>query len=115
MNSVDRDSVKRRILLVDDEDIVYVIKLVLQKAGFSIDGYSDPKEALANFRPCQYDLALLDIGMPGMGGFQLAKEIKKSDLDTIVCYLTALDVVDEQYQQVFAKKKPDYMIKNQAR
>ena len=42
---------KPRILLVDDErDIVTVLKASLQRNGFEVDGFSDPNEALANFK-----------------------------------------------------------------
>jgi DNA-binding response OmpR family regulator len=112
MNSVNGDSSKRRILLVDDEqDIVYVIILALERAGFAVDGYADPQKALANFQPGHYSLALLDIRMPGISGFQLAKELRKIDPKIAVSYLTALDIVDEEYQQVFPNEKPASLVK----
>lgn len=107
MNSANGDHDKRPILIVDDEeDIVYVMKLALQKAGFAADSYTDPKKALSSFQPGHYGLALLDIRMPGIDGFQLAKELRKIDPKIAICYLTALDVVDEEYQQIFPNGKP---------
>jgi two-component system, OmpR family, response regulator ChvI len=112
MNSASRDSSNRRILLVDDEqDIVYVITLALKRAGFAVDSHTDPKEALSSFQPGDYGLALLDIRMPGINGFELAKELKKIDPKIAICYLTALDVVDEEYQQIFPNEKTVSLVK----
>jgi DNA-binding response OmpR family regulator len=76
-----------------------------------VDSYSDSCEALKNFRPRHYGLALLDIRMPGISGFQLAKGLRETDPKIVICYLTALDIVDEEYQQIFPNETPDYLVK----
>ena len=45
--------------------------------GFEADSYSDPLLALSNFKPNFYGLALLDIRIPKMNGFELYKKIKR--------------------------------------
>jgi CheY-like chemotaxis protein len=89
-----------RILLVDDEpDISLVYRMVLKGEGFKVDSFTDPLLALSNFKPNLYDLAILDIKMPGMNGFQLYREIKKIDSKVKVCFLTASEMYYENYRK----------------
>lgn len=93
---------KKNVLLVDDEpDLTFSIKEGLEEAGFNVDIFNDSMHALENFKPDFYDLAILDIVMPGMGGFDLYKELKKLDPRINVCFLTA----SEQYREDQRKVK----------
>jgi CheY-like chemotaxis protein len=68
------------ILVVDDDfDISSLIKVSLEKAGFSVSSFTDPVLALENFRPHQteYDLVISDIRMPVMDGYEFVQQIKK--------------------------------------
>jgi two-component system copper resistance phosphate regulon response regulator CusR len=84
----------RRILLVDDEpDVAVTIEAVLEESGFfQVDPFYDAASALSTFKPGVYDLALLDIKMPGMNGFELCKKLRDIDDEIIVCFLTAADL-----------------------
>jgi DNA-binding response OmpR family regulator len=65
----------RKILIVDDEpDITSTFDMILQMNGFGVDTYNDPLLALSDFKPGLYGLALLDIRMPKMNGFELYKK-----------------------------------------
>ena len=64
----------KRILLVD---VISLFKMVLEVNGFQVNAYTDPSAALSNFKPNLYDLALLDIKMTPLNGFELYKEMKK--------------------------------------
>jgi DNA-binding response OmpR family regulator len=76
-NASKNTSNSKRILLVDDEaDVISLFKMVLEMNGFEIDAYSDPEAALSNFKPNSYGLALLDIRMAPLNGFELYKKIK---------------------------------------
>jgi PleD family two-component response regulator len=66
-------SILARILIVDDEpDVNFVLKIVLERVnGFKVDSFIDPESALQYFKSGLYDLAILDIKMPKMDGFEL--------------------------------------------
>ena len=67
----------RKILIVDDEpDITSTFDMILQMNGFEVNSYNDPLLALSNFKPDLYGLALIDIRMPKMNGFELYKKNK---------------------------------------
>jgi two-component system response regulator ChvI len=91
-----------KILIVDDEpDLTQVSTLALEYHGFKVDSFNDPQEALTKYKPGLYDLVILDIKMPKMGGFELYNEIKKKDNNANVCFLTA----SELYYEEFRKKE----------
>src|ERR671919_113878 len=81
----------KRILLVDDEsDVITALTFALEDYGFEVESYNNPLVALSNFKPNYYDLAILDIKMPEMNGFELLHEIRKEDENLRICFLTAL-------------------------
>jgi two-component system, OmpR family, response regulator ChvI len=81
-----------RILIVDDEaDITSVMKRGLENAGFEVDVENNPLTALQNFKAGKYSLALLDIRMPQMEGFDLYERLSQLDSKMKVCFLTAFD------------------------
>jgi DNA-binding response OmpR family regulator len=95
---------KKKIMLVDDEpDITFGLRIGLEDNGFKVDAFNDPRLALSNFKPGSYDILLLDIRMPKMDGFELCQEIKKIDNKVKVCFMTAFD---ELYFEQFKKRFP---------
>ncbi len=68
----------RRILLVDDnQDVLQGLRSLLEVGGHVVQAVGDPASALrasASFVP---DLAILDIGLPGMDGYELASELRR--------------------------------------
>lgn len=79
------------ILLVEDIELnVVVARAVLEKLGHSVDVAMTGKEALALFEPDAYDLVLLDIQLPDMTGFDIARQIKQRYPNEILPPLVAL-------------------------
>lgn len=67
-----------KILLVDDDpDLLSVTGFALQQAGFLVIKAANGAEALDAFAAEQPDLAVLDINMPGMNGFELARRLRE--------------------------------------
>lgn len=103
-NASKNTSNSTRILLVDDEaDVISLFKMVLEMNGFEIDAYSDPEAALSNFKPNSYGLALLDIRMAPLNGFELYKKMKNIDGSLKACFITAF----EDYRQEFKESFPE--------
>jgi CheY-like chemotaxis protein len=91
-----------RVLLVDDEaDIVRVLKRGLELKGFMVDAFDYPQEAIKSFKPNVYDLAILDIRMPGLNGFTLYRQMKKIDPSLTACFLSAFEMHPEEFKKVF--------------
>jgi CheY-like chemotaxis protein len=89
-NEMKRKKEEKRILLVDDEkDVLLIFQLILVHEGFKVYPFDNPLQALSSFKSGLYDLAILDIKMPRMDGFQLYEEIKKIDGSVKVCFITA--------------------------
>jgi DNA-binding response OmpR family regulator len=66
---------KIKILIVDDEDdITLSFKRILEIHGFEVDTFHDSCLALSKFKVNYYDIALLDIKMPHLDGFDLYKK-----------------------------------------
>jgi two-component system, OmpR family, response regulator ChvI len=82
-----------RILLVDNEaDIAFGLKIGLEDNGFVVDAFNDPELALSNFKAGSYDLLLLDIRMPKMNGFESYLKMKKMDSKVKVFFITASEM-----------------------
>ena len=69
-----------KIMIVDDSpDIVWVFSNLLKKAGYTTISASSGEEALEILQTEKPDLMLLDIMMPGMDGWDVAKKIKEDE------------------------------------
>ena len=78
-----------RILIVDDDNnICELLRLYLEKDGFQTDIVTDGIKAIEVFNSVNPDLVLLDIMLPGMDGWQICREIRKSS-QTPIIMLTA--------------------------
>ena len=81
------------IIMVDDEsDVNVTIKTALEENGdFQVDTFNDAESAISGFKPGHYDLAILDIKMPGTNGFQLCRKLREIDKKLKICFLTAVE------------------------
>ena len=87
--------VNKRILIVDDEkDVGWTLKLILENYGFDIDCFTDSATALEKFKPNLYDLIILDIRMAEINGFELYDELKSRDSNIKTLFITALSSVE---------------------
>lgn len=78
-----------RILIVDDDsNICELLRLYFEKDGFQADIVTDGIRALEAFESVKPDLVLLDIMLPGMDGWQICREIRKTS-QTPIIMLTA--------------------------
>ena len=87
------------VLVVDDEvDTCRNLSDILTDLGYHVDVAHDGPSALELVRHSAYDVALLDLRMPGMSGLELYREVKKLRADTVAIIVTAYaasDTADE--------------------
>ena len=79
-----------RILVADDEESMrWVLSKALRKKGFSVDLAKDGEEALRLIQADGYDLAILDIKMPGISGLELLDKVRELKSELLVVIMTA--------------------------
>ena len=77
------------MIIDDDIDITNLFSTFLEYNGYSVDAYTNPVEALNNYRKYSHDLIILDLKMPKIGGMTLYHKIKEIDNNVIICFTTA--------------------------
>lgn len=91
------DEKDSRILVVDDEqDLCEILKFNLETEGYQVETANSAEEALDK-DIASYNLLLLDVMMGGMSGFQLAKQLKNSEVTAHIpiIFLTARDTEND--------------------
>ncbi len=85
----------KRILVADDEDSIrWVLSKALGKHDYQVDLASTGTDALELSRKHSYDLAIIDIKMPGMTGLKLLGKLQKESPRTLVVIMTAESSMD---------------------
>ncbi len=85
----------RKIIIAEDEhEIRDLLKKRLEKNGYDVMASLNGEEALSLCRDVRPDLILLDIGMPGLDGYQTCERIRRDiDIkDTKVLFLTGKEL-----------------------
>jgi two-component system response regulator ChvI len=101
-----------RIMMVDDEkDITMIFKGALERAGFRVEVFNNPLDALSHFKPDYYDLVLLDVRMPQMSGFELYEQIVKRDKQVKTCFISAFEVYSEELKRYAPNKDEECVIR----
>ena len=100
------------ILIIDDEpDILKLLGDILTQEGYRVKTASGGKEALKLFRPESFDLVITDVRMPGIGGIELMRQIKKLDETVEVIILTGFADMESAIQALNAGGAFDYLSK----
>jgi len=100
-----------KILLVeDDPNFGSIMKSYLELNDFEVNLKADGKQGLSAFKSELFDICILDVMMPEMDGFTLAKEIKKSNSDVPFIFLTAKSLKEDMLEG-FKTGADDYITK----
>ena len=92
-------SSKPRILYVeDDASLSYLTKDTLEFEGYEVVHCADGESALEKFTSDSFDLALLDVMLPKMDGFSLAKIIREKDKNIPIIFLTAKSLKEDKIE-----------------
>lgn len=99
------------ILLVEDEQrLAKAVKRVLEEEGHVADAVEDGADALIQATTGKYDLILLDVMLPGMNGYDIAKRLRALGDTTPILMLTARDSVSDRVRGLDAGAD-DYLVK----
>jgi DNA-binding NtrC family response regulator len=86
---------KGSVLVVDDEEIMRdVLETLLSAEGHRVDLAKTGEEGIEAYGRRPYDVVLLDVSMPGMGGLAALEEILKADPEAVVVMITAYATFD---------------------
>lgn len=88
-----------RILLAEDEKrMAAALTELLKQEKYDVDHVSDGASALAALESGVYDMAVLDVMMPEMNGFEVARRARNSGVKTPILMLTAKSQLDDKVE-----------------
>ncbi len=88
---------KNKILYVEDDmNLSFVTKDNLELRDYEVFLYKNGDLALKSFKKGKFDICILDIMLPIMDGFTLAKEIRKKDKEIPIIFLSAKSTLDDK-------------------
>jgi two-component system, OmpR family, response regulator MprA len=100
-----------RVLVVEDDDaIAQVLKRSLRMEGYEVRVAPDGTVALDEAHGFLPDLVILDLGLPGIDGLEVARELRSQDDDVPILVLTARDAVESRVEGLDAGAD-DYLVK----
>jgi CheY-like chemotaxis protein len=87
----------KSVLVVDDEpDMRFLLRLTLERSGFSVSEASTGEEALDMLERTPFDLLLLDLNLPGINGFSFLRSMKEiGRIDPPAVYMLTADADPE--------------------
>jgi two-component system nitrogen regulation response regulator GlnG len=93
----------KKVMIVDDEpDIVGALEAALEGYGYKLVCFTDPLQAIEEFKSNSQDYALVisDIKMPGMDGFEFARNVKETRGVMPVVLMTAYEISDSEFSSM---------------
>jgi len=102
-----------RILVVDDDpEIVNLFAYALRRAGYQVEGVLDGRAALERARQVPPDLILLDVMMPGIDGYEVARQLRAEAATAAIpiVMLTARALIADQVEGLQAGAN-SYLVK----
>ena len=80
----------RRLLVAEDDEVTRtLLTAVLRKEGYEVREVADGNEAARLGASEDFDLVILDLGLPGLGGIEACRRIRAARSDAVVMFLTA--------------------------
>jgi two-component system OmpR family response regulator len=98
------------LLAEDDENLGNLLQTFLKSKGFEVDLARNGKIAFERFNQQPFDFCILDVMMPVMDGFTLAREIREIDKQVPILFLTAKTLKEDKLEG-FATGADDYLTK----
>jgi DNA-binding response OmpR family regulator len=100
----------RLLLVEDDQKIGAFVEKGLRQEGHAVDWVRDGREGVAAFEGTAYDVAIVDIMLPGLGGLELIRAVRRKRIATPIIILSARDAVVDRVEGLEAGAD-DYLTK----
>lgn len=84
------------LIVEDDVNLACALQKILQDNGYEVDVVHNGTEGLAWAESGYYDVIVLDVMLPGMDGFEVARQLRRAGVSTPVLLLTARDAVPDK-------------------
>ena len=102
---------KLRILLVEDEEnIREVVKMNLELENYEVVSSDNGLQAIKYFHEQHFDLLILDVMLPDVDGFQICEQVRLTNMEVPVMFLTAKDTTTDKIAGL-KKGADDYLTK----
>lgn len=86
-----------RLLLAEDEKrMAQALSEILRLEGYEVDHYDNGNDALSAIENDIYDIIILDVMLPGMNGYDIAKNTRQKGINTPILMLTAKAELDDK-------------------
>jgi CheY-like chemotaxis protein len=96
----------KKILVVDDNpDIIFTLRSIFEEypERFLVSTYTNPTEVPHTFQTNYYDLALIDINMPILNGFQLCEKLVDLDANLRICFMSGGEMNQDAIREIYPK------------
>ncbi len=110
MNTIDINKSPRVLLAEDDPHLGFLMKEILTEQGYLVSHYLDGGEVLAGLLQVPLDLCLLDVSLPTVDGFTLARRIRKLYPQLPFLFVTAHSLKEDTIKG-YALGASDYVTK----
>ncbi|MBX2994870.1 MAG: response regulator transcription factor [Bdellovibrionaceae bacterium] len=100
----------RVLIIEDDQKIVQMLVKGFAEAGFNPQASNTGTEGLALAQSEQFDLLIVDVMLPGVDGFSLVSELRKTQSSTPVIFLSAKRSTEDRIEGL-QRGGDDYMVK----
>ena len=98
------------LVIDDDQPIRRMLERTLVAEGYDVTGAADGGAALAAVEQAVPDLILLDVGLPGLDGYEVCRRVRRKGLATPILMLTARDALDARVDGLDSGAD-DYVVK----
>ncbi len=100
----------RLLIVEDDQQLSEALGALLRQSGYEVDAHSDGRTALNALLASDYDLAVIDLMLPGMNGVALVRSLRKQNRGLPILIITARDSIEDRVGGLDAGAD-DYLVK----
>src|SRR5581483_8875922 len=86
----------RLLIVEDDRELREALSALLRQAGYEVDAFADGRDAFNSLLSSDYDLAIVDLMLPGMNGLALVRSLRRQLCGLPILIVTARDALEDR-------------------